>query len=71
MLGDRSSSSINKPSLSDKNIQRNNIFSDADGANPNQDHKLEQALAQSPALLATANEPKALFGWRRCNVSGA
>jgi hypothetical protein len=45
MLGDRSSSSINKPSLSGKNIQKNNIFSDADGVNPNQDHKLEQALA--------------------------
>jgi hypothetical protein len=45
MLGDRSSSSINKPSLSGENIQRNNIFSDADWVNSNQDHKLEQALA--------------------------
>jgi hypothetical protein len=39
---------LTTPSLCDNNMQRHNIFSYTDLANPNGDHKLKQALAQPP-----------------------
>lgn len=39
---------LTKPSLCDKNTQRDNIPNFTDRASPDEDHKLKQALEQSP-----------------------